>query len=244
VAHEISNPRVLLSGSHGRFYFRPERAKFVRTSLWHDLTPIDYYLTKFNDSVWIQTDAWLVSRELTEAAGPWLNTRSPDDDGEYFCRVVQKSDGVKFVDGARSYFRIGDTKSLGHVRSPVALESLFETIVLCIQYMSSIENSSRTRAAAVQLIQQWYPEVLNERSAIAFKFEKLAGELGGKLHLPTVKWKYRPAQWLCGYQRALRLSRVLPRMKATVLREWDRRLYRLSRRSFKRSDPHSPHLNF
>ena len=83
IAHKISNPRMLLSASFGTFYYRPEKAIFTRTSLWQDLDPIQYFLTRFNENVYFQTDAWLVSRELSAAAGPWTDFDSPDDDGEY-----------------------------------------------------------------------------------------------------------------------------------------------------------------
>ena len=42
---------------------------------------------------------WLVSRELTQTAGPWDTRLTFDDDGEYFTRVVALSDGVQFSAG-------------------------------------------------------------------------------------------------------------------------------------------------
>jgi len=55
---------------------------------------------------WMQTATWLVSRELTEAAGPWDTRLLSDDDGEYFCRVILASDGIRFVPGARVFQRV------------------------------------------------------------------------------------------------------------------------------------------
>ena len=48
---------------------------------------------------------WLVSRELTEAAGPWDARLLGDDDGEYFCRVLLASKKVLFVPEAKSFYR-------------------------------------------------------------------------------------------------------------------------------------------
>jgi glycosyltransferase involved in cell wall biosynthesis len=39
VAAQCAHRRLLLSGRHGLFYFRPERATFTPTTLWADLTP-------------------------------------------------------------------------------------------------------------------------------------------------------------------------------------------------------------
>ena len=53
--------------------------------------------------------AWLVTRELTEAAGPWDTTMFVDDDGEYFCRVLLASEGVRFVPEAKVYCGVSDS---------------------------------------------------------------------------------------------------------------------------------------
>src|SRR5206468_8893832 len=59
VAAQVADPTVLLSGAYGTFYHRPDKAAFIKTSLWRDLTPVDYLLTRFNENVCFQTDAWL-----------------------------------------------------------------------------------------------------------------------------------------------------------------------------------------
>ena len=82
------NKLILLSGSWGRFMYRYDRAKFVPTALWGDLSPVEWLVRKMGQNVYMQTASWLVSRELTEAAGPWDTRLLGDDDGEYFCRVL------------------------------------------------------------------------------------------------------------------------------------------------------------
>jgi len=48
--------------------------------------------------------AWLTPRAVAEEAGPWDETPSPDDDGEYFARVVLASAGIRRAAG-RFYYR-------------------------------------------------------------------------------------------------------------------------------------------
>ena len=53
----------------------------------------------------LHTTCWLVSRKLSELAGPWPGPAVAEiDDGEYFCRVVAASTGVVFVPAAKSYW--------------------------------------------------------------------------------------------------------------------------------------------
>ena len=85
---KIENDRVLLSGRAEIFYHRPEQGRVLQNRLCQDLTPSDYFLFKFTDNTFLHPATWLVSRKLSELAGPWWELRSPDDDGEYFCRVV------------------------------------------------------------------------------------------------------------------------------------------------------------
>ena len=105
-AESCANKRILLSSEWGHFLFRTSRAKFTPTALWDDLPPVEWLRLKMEKNTWMQPDSWLVSRELTEAAGPWDERLSLDDEGEYFCRVLIKSDGVKFIRGAKTFYRM------------------------------------------------------------------------------------------------------------------------------------------
>jgi len=227
-AKAIGDPRVLLSCPFGTFFRRRDNALFERTSLWQDLTPIDYFLIRFNENACFQTDAWLVSRELTEAAGPWSDIGSPDDDGEYFCRVAMQSVRIKFVEQARSYYRQGVGSGLHLAKSSKSLNALFNSKVKCIRHLMSLEDSPRTRTAAIQLLQDWMPYFYPEHMDIVERARQLASELGGELTSPRLKWKYRPVEWLLGYSRAATLSRVLPAIKSRIVCNYDEFLHRLS----------------
>jgi glycosyltransferase involved in cell wall biosynthesis len=54
----------------------------------------------------MQTAIRLVSRELTEAARLWDLRLLEDDDGEYFFRVINASNGIRFVPQSWVYYRI------------------------------------------------------------------------------------------------------------------------------------------
>ena len=223
VASDVGS-RFLLSCPFGTFYYRPEKARFTRTSLWCDLTPTEYLLTRFRDNVCFQTDAWLVSRELSDAAGLWTDHGSPDDDGEYFCRMATKSCGVKFVEGARSYYRVGDVGSLSRGSSELALTALLGSKVKCIRYLLKLEDSPRTRRACIQLLQDWLPYFYPERPALVDQARELARELGGELSTPRSMWKYRPVEWLFGYHTASRLIRIVRGVRMRAERNFDKYL--------------------
>ena len=82
---------TLISSGWGYFIYRPDKARFIPTPLWCDLTPLEWLLRKFeHPNLHMQTATWLVGRELTEGAGTWDTRLLNNDDGEYFCRVPKK----------------------------------------------------------------------------------------------------------------------------------------------------------
>jgi glycosyltransferase involved in cell wall biosynthesis len=68
---EGDSRRILLSSPWAPFYYRTRHARFVRNSVWQDLSPVEWLLRKMGDNIHMQNATWLVSRELAEAAGPW-----------------------------------------------------------------------------------------------------------------------------------------------------------------------------
>lgn len=222
------NPRVLLSGSFGTFYYRKEKAKYRPDSLWNDLEKIDYFLIKFTENTWMHPSVWLVSRNLTDMAGPWCELRSPDDDGEYFCRIVAACEKIMFIPEAKSYWRIGNVKSMSQNKSDEALEARFISTLKSINHLRSLEDSERTRYGCLQFLQEslifYYPA----QTSILERANDLAEELGGSLSIPAIRWKYFVIKQVFGWRMAKRAQEQLPGFKTSILRNWDKLLYKLS----------------
>lgn len=205
--------RVLYSSAWAPFYIRPEWAKFRPNSLWTDLQPVDWLLKKFEQGVWMNTAAWLVSRELTEAAGPWNEQLSLDDDGEYFSRVVAASECVKFVENSIVYYRQSNIGSLSRTVSEKACLSMYLSLYLCISYLRNLEDSERTRAACVGFLQGRLNYFYPEREDLLRQIHALARELGGDLEPFRLNWKYLPIKVLFGWQAAKQLSAIESNMR-------------------------------
>jgi glycosyltransferase involved in cell wall biosynthesis len=221
-ANECQSKRVLFSSEWGYFMYRPSRAHFLPTPLWRDLSPVEWLLRKMGQNLHMQTATWLVSRELTEAAGPWDPRLSLDDDGEYFCRVVLASDAIRFVPDAKVFYRQPGFDRLSSIdRSDKKLESQLLSMQLHVDYLRSFEESERVRAASLTYLQTWFICFFEERPDLARELEQLAVALGGRLEVPHVRHKYRWIQQIAG-RRVARLAQELsPRAKWTLIRFWD-----------------------
>jgi glycosyltransferase involved in cell wall biosynthesis len=228
---QCSSRRTLLSGAWARFMYRQRMARFRPTALWCDLTPVEWLLRKMGQSLQMQTDNWLVSRELSEAAGPWDVRLWRDNDGEYFCRVIQASDGVKFVPDAKSYYRFAGFESISYIgRSNKKLESLFLSMKLHMNYLRSMEDSERTRIACVHYIREWLGEFYPYRLDIVRELERITSTLGGRFDEPRLSWKYHWIVKCFGWNLGRQAQIQLPKLKASVVISWDKAMFQREKR--------------
>lgn len=224
------NKRMLLSSAWGKFMYRHYRAEFIPTALWCDLSPAEWLLRKMEHNLHMQTATWLVSRELTQAAGPWDISLLSDDDGEYFCRVLLASDSIKFVPEALVYYR-STPNSLSYIgRSAKKMEAQWRSMKLHISYLRLLEESDRVRTACVKYLQNWLDNFYPERPDIVNQAKELAISLGGKLEIPRLSWKYVWIDAVLGRTAAKRARIYLPKMKWSFQRFWDKALFRLENR--------------
>lgn len=219
VARQIAawdgDPNTLLTSPWGRFRACPARARFVPTSMWTDLAPLDWVLRKFEHNDWMAIESWLVSRVLSERAGPWNETLSMDDDGDYFSRVVGASARVAFAPGGRSYIRRLPSGSLSQgLHSTERLTSQVRSLELQVERLLAAEDSPRTRAASLKYLQRWLGLLYPEHPTLVARLTGMASRLGGELAPPDLGWKYAAVQGLLGPAVASRVRLLMPRLTA------------------------------
>jgi polysaccharide transporter, PST family len=219
---KIGSSQILLSSSWARFMYRPHRAKFRSTALWDNLTPVEWLLRKMEQNIYMQTATWLVSRQLTEAAGPWDTRLTVDDDGEYFCRVLMASDGVRFVPESRVFYRSFGYDSLSYMgHSARKCQSHWLSMQLHIFYLRSLEDSDRSRTACLRYLKNnliyFYPEEVE----FLEQAQELAADLGWPLEAPSLSWQYAMARAIMGWSLANRTKMSLRRVRWRGMRFGD-----------------------
>ena len=228
---ETDSQRTLLSSPWAYFAYRPHRAEFVPTSLWHDLTPVEWLLRKMGENLHMQTATWLTSRELSEAAGRWDTRLLSDDDGEYFCRVLLASNSVRFVPEGRVFYRNIPSNRLSYIgASNKKMDAMLVSMKLHIHYLRSLEDSPRVNTACLTYLRSWSNSFHPERQDIFAELQAMANDLGEPFELPGLRWKYSWMGPLFGRETAWRAQLALPHFKARVLCAWDKLMSRLERR--------------
>ena len=231
-AEETKDRRTLFSSPWASFRYRPAKGKFIPTQLWSDLAPTEWLARKWEGNLHMQTATWLVSRELTEAAGPWDTRLTLDDDGEYFFRVINASNGIRFVPQSKVYYRVMPGSRLSYIgRSDKKMESQLLSMKLQIGYLRAREDSDRARAACMTYLQTWLPAFYPNRPDLVQAAQQLAASLGGRLSLPKASWKYAWIEKLFGFAAAKHTQLYYNRAKSSAIRAWDKMMYLL--------EPHS-----
>lgn len=229
LAEQRADPSVLLSSAWAYFMHRPSKAKFSATPLWHDLRPIPWMICKWRHNLHMQTGTWLVSRGLSDAAGPWNTELLGDDDGEYFARVVLASREVSFVRDARVFYRVVGATRLSHIgRSDRKLEAQLRSMELQIGYVRRLDDGPSVRAAVLSYLQTWLPVFYPERPDLIDRMKSLAESIGAELNTPPdISAKYALIDGVFGRVAAKRAHLQYNAGKTFVMRSFDRILYAL-----------------
>jgi hypothetical protein len=193
---------------------------------------VEWLLRKMGQNVYMQTATWLVSRELTEAAGPWDIRLLGDDDGEYFCRVLLACDGVRFASDAKVYYRAFRFNSLSYIgRFPEKIEAHWLSMRLHIKYLRSLEDSPRVQRACIQYMRDSLIYFYPEERHIVEQAKGLAAELGQELGTPDLSWKYSWIRLLLGWRVAKPAQQSLRVFRWSLERRLDRALFLIESRN-------------
>jgi glycosyltransferase involved in cell wall biosynthesis len=228
VAAVIGDRRLLFSSGWASFRFRSHKATSNSTKLWQDLTPSTWLKLKLEHNLHMQTATWLVSRELTESAGNWNTRLLSDDDGEYFCRVIMASTGIKFSPKGNVFYRDTGPASLGYIGSSQRkIDAHFASMQLHIKYLRALDDGPEARAACVRYLQTSAAYFYPERMDIFASAQAMATELGGRLEEPTLSWKYSWIQKTVGWTFAKRTQIWARHWRWAIPRTLDKILARL-----------------
>ena len=114
------------------------------------------------------------------------------------------------------------------------MEAQWLSMLMHIGYLRSLEDSKRVRAACLTYLQNWLIFFYPERQDIVQQVEEIAKDLGGQVEVPHLSWKYSWIKAICGWHLAKRAQLLLPPMRWSLHRLWDKALFRIEQRRLER----------
>ena len=197
----------------GRFQVDPATARFVDDAVYRDFSAVDFLVLAGETGAMMHPSAWLVPRAVAEQAGPWDESLSLNDDGEYFSRVALASAGLAYCADAAalSYYRSGLPGSLSQQRGDRARRSQFRSLELITQHLLAAEDSARTRRACAgywrRFVHDFYPAPADLMRRASAEVQRL-GERVGR---PEMGPRTALAAGLIGWKNVWRLKHLLHR---------------------------------
>ncbi|BAZ03596.1 glycosyltransferase family 2 protein [Calothrix sp. NIES-3974] len=201
----------IASGEWGRFYICPNDATFTPEAVWQDMSPVDWLISSWQGGGMMHPAAWLIPRVIAQKAGPWNEDLSLNDDGEYFCRAILVSKGVKFCHGAKVYYRSGLAGSLSSLTSIAARKSEYESLKLCTEYLLAVENSPRTRRVCANVFQNFVYSTYPDAPDLVQKAQVNVRSLGGYDLKPKGSTIFNFLSSIVGWKLAKQMQKIISR---------------------------------
>lgn len=200
-------PDELGSCRWGRFVSDPRDVEFVDDAVFRDFLPMDYMIVHTGEKRMMHPAAWLVPRAVAERAGPWNETLSLNDDGEYFARVVLASRGIAHSAIGAALYRSQVPGSLSRRSDRSALESLARSVELVAGHMRRAEESPRVVHALANYWQFLEYETDLLAPDIAQRAAREVKALGGSTARPEMGPKQQILAHLVGWRISRRIVR-------------------------------------
>lgn len=172
--------RCIAMSQWDRFTIEPAKAKFPWRPTYLDLPGPEWLTLDWSDGEpMTQPGMFLIPRSLLDLVGGWDERLSLIDDFEFFSRVIARSDGIRFAQQARLFYRSDVPGSLSTRRGRKAAESAYHSLMLGTANLLDVEDTPATRLAAANILQNFiydtYPRFHDLQSDVTARILQLGG---------------------------------------------------------------------
>lgn len=183
---------TIASCAWARFTNTPADSLVLPEPVWTVSEPLEWIVSSLAGGGMMQPGAWLTPRSLIDAAGPWDESLSLHDDGEFFTRVLIAAKRNVFVHGVTAFYR--DTEgSLSRRRSRAAMESALAVCRLREKHLLGVRDDIASRRA-----------LATQYAQFAYEFSSAAPDLAADAMHSIRRLGVRPAVGVGG--RLFRLT--------------------------------------
>ncbi len=198
-------PGFIASARWGRFETDPCATRFFDTPVFRDLAPLEFLRLAAEEGHMMHPAAWLTPRGVLNAAGPWDESLSLNDDGEYFARVVLASRGIAFCPAAETFYRSQIKGSLSGRNDERAKDSILRSVDLIASHMLNAEDSAGVRAAIAVLYLRVLHTIYPASRSLVKRTEAKVGEFGGVITAPPMGPRAAAIARVIGWKMTWRL---------------------------------------
>jgi glycosyltransferase involved in cell wall biosynthesis len=203
-----SPPGTIASCPWAHFTSDTKAAVIDQEPVWSVTDPTQWLIESLSGAGMMQTASWLIPREIAEVVGPWNESLTLHDDGEYFTRILLASRRNAFVPEAIVFYR-GANSSLSRRRSAKDLESAFLVCELRRQHLLGKLDSPASRKAVATQYAQFVYEHGRTAPDLARSAIDTIHALGVKPNVYAGGHGFRFLSGLIGFHGAVRLRSAI-----------------------------------
>jgi glycosyltransferase involved in cell wall biosynthesis len=220
----LSNPNKVAVCSTVHFFngenpYEQSSSAYADSFLYKTNDPAKFLVNLYggstNQGSMVQTNAWLSPASVIKKSGPWSEFYSPDDDGEFFCRVVLASEGVIYTKDCYNYYRkYTSSGNLASIKTQEALEGKYRSFLLKKKYLLAATDDPAANICLMRCAMDLVVEAYLFDKKLTQKILTTVGELGSTNYVPILGGK--PLEMIkkfLGWRAALRLKQIYLRLR-------------------------------
>ncbi|MGY6522410.1 MAG: glycosyltransferase family 2 protein [Mongoliitalea sp.] len=170
---------------------------------------LDLLLRIWNYQEMHQPAVYLTHRDLIDKAGPWDESLSINQDGEFFCRVLLHAKQVLFEPSGKVFYRKPSENNVSQQKTEKAMASQLASLQLYERYVLNVEDSRRVRVALKKVYQKFIYDVYPNHLHLLKESEQIQVKLGIKEKVFIGGPKFQLISKILGFKIALKLKRSL-----------------------------------
>jgi glycosyltransferase involved in cell wall biosynthesis len=201
----------VIAGSFVRFYDGCEATEVPVVGAFLDRdwdNPLDWLYHAWSGRGMGQTSIWLTPRHLIEQVGAWDQRLSVNQDGEFFCRVLVASSGIKYSPGSHVYYRSGNKESISQKKNRRKAEDLLLSYKLYETHVLRHEDSERIKKALSRNYRSFIYQYYDAHKDLVLKAQEYISGLNLKTLPMTGGQNFQFLAQVVGFENALKIRTI------------------------------------
>jgi glycosyltransferase involved in cell wall biosynthesis len=197
----------------GRFYQSIADVKWAIQPIDKDYEPAWQWLNdSWQDKGMGQTSIWLTHRELIVKAGTWDESLLLNQDGDFFCRVLLQSQGLKFISVNGVYYRSGNQTSISQSSryNKEKAQSLLKSFESYVRNFKKFNLADDKKVGLGQNFLHFMYQYCNHFPDLVAQAERDFYALGHRKMWAVGGLKFKKIASIIGFKNALFLKKILP----------------------------------
>lgn len=172
-------------------------------------TGVNWLLRAWNYQEMMADSSWITHRNLIEKAGPWDETLTINQDGEFFSRVLLQGNKILYEPHGKVYYREPGVSNVSQNKSEKVFSSLLNSYQAYELNVLSVEDSDRVRKALKKVYQKFIYDSFPNYPHLIAKAEGLMKALNVPDKTYIGGYKFQQLSKFVGFKNALRLKRFM-----------------------------------